>query len=109
MNDEEEACLCDLGLATFSEEQSFKWSSIMENGLVGTAGRQAPEMLSGACPTGRDTKTDVFAFGVTMEEVCVTILNIYDLVSLTNLLAGTHRSRAGWRFIRRGAQLLTSI
>jgi serine/threonine protein kinase len=71
INDKLEACLCDFGLVTFTEQQTFGSTSASAGGISGTLRWQAPEIIHApeGCSMRKTAETDVYAFGMTIYEV----------------------------------------
>jgi serine/threonine protein kinase len=71
VNDKLEACLCDFGLVTFAEQQTFASTSTSASGISGTLRWQAPEIIHApdGCSMRKTAETDVYAFGMTIYEV----------------------------------------
>jgi serine/threonine protein kinase len=65
-----DALLCDFGLISVAESQAFGASSTA-HGSKGTIRFMAPELLNPEKPGARKTRpTDVYAFGITIIQVC---------------------------------------
>jgi WD40 repeat protein len=76
------AVLCDFGLSRIKADTTSRTMRALEGSLVGSRNWMAPEQLLGEPPKW---PCDIYAFGMTLYEVCITIIAMHSGPELTNV------------------------